>query len=170
MYKENIPTIMNRNKFLKVFGGVYEHSMWIAEKVYDDGIKTDYNNAEGLQCVMQHIVEAAEKKQKLALLCAHPDLAGKISISASLTAASKSEQSSANLDNCTPAEFNLFQSLNHTYNKKFGFPFILAVRGYQRAKILEIFQNRINNDVEIEFNEALKQVHRIALLRLNEIE
>ena len=106
----------------------------------------------------------------MALLCAHPDLAGKLGKGDNLTAASKLEQNSADLSNCSPEEFDLFQNLNNKYVNKFGFPFILAVRGYHRAEILEIFKKRIRNKIEIEFNEALMQVHRIALLRLNEIE
>jgi 2-oxo-4-hydroxy-4-carboxy-5-ureidoimidazoline decarboxylase len=170
MYKKNTPFKQDRSEFIKIFGGIYENSSWIAEEVYKKGIKPEYNNAEGLHGAMKRIIEAATKNQKLALLCAHPDLAGKLAISGNLTIASVAEQSSADLSNCTPAEFDLFESLNTRYNKKFGFPFILAVRGYQRAEILEIFKNRINNDIKIEFNEALTQVHRIALLRLKEIE
>ena len=112
----------------------------------------------------------AKKEKKIALLRAHPDLAGKLAINNDLTAASQSEQSNADLSNCSPEEFDLFKTLNTRYNKKFGFPFILAVRGYHRVKILEIFKNRINNDIESEFDEAMKQVHRIALLRLKDIE
>jgi OHCU decarboxylase len=119
---------------------------------------------------MKHIVEVADKDKKLILLCSHPDLAGKIAISGNLTTASKLEQSSASLSNCSPEEFELFKNLNREYIKKFSFPFILAVRGYQRTEILEIFKKRINNSIKIEFKEALTQVHRIALLRLKQIE
>lgn len=170
MYKKNIPSRLNRDEFVQIFGGVYEHSPWIAEQVYASGIKNEYNNAEGLHAAMQNIVETAEKDQKLALLCVHPDLAGKLAINGKLTYASNSEQTSADLGNCTPEEFSLFQDLNSRYNKKFGFPFILAVRGYQRTEILKIFKKRVNNDIKTEFKEALAQVHRIALLRLKEID
>ena len=170
MYKKNIPTALERDEFIKIFGGIYEHSQWIAEQVYTNGIQDDYNNAEGLHGAMKDIVETAETDQKMVLLCAHPDLAGKLAINDNLTTASKSEQSSADLGNCSPEEFDLFQNLNSRYNKKFGFPFILAVRGFQRAAILKIFKKRIKNDTKSEFNEALMQVHQIALLRLKEIE
>ena len=170
MYKINIPTELNQSDFIKIFGGVYEHSPWIAEQVYNVGLKESNNSAEGLHSAMKQIVETANKDKKLALLCSHPDLAGKIAISGNLTTASKLEQSNADLGNCSSVEFDLFKNLNSAYMEKFSFPFILAVRGYQRTEILEIFKNRIDNNIEIEFNEALTQVHRIALLRLKEIE
>ena len=170
MYKENIPTELDRDQFIKIFGWVYEHSPWIAELLYSNGIHNSHNSAEGLHSAMKDIVETADRNSKMALLCGHPDLAGKLGKGDNLTAASKLEQNSADLSNCSPEEFDLFQSLNNKYVNKFGFPFILAVRGYHRAEILEIFKKRIRNKIEIEFNEALIQVHRIALLRLNEIE
>ncbi len=170
MYKTNVPTELNRHEFLKIFGGVYEHSQWIAEKIYDAGIKADQNSANNLQSAMETIVNNAEKNQQLVLLRAHPDLAGKLAVKGNLTAASTSEQANADLDNCTQEEFDEFQNLNEKYRNKFGFPFILAVRGYYRKEILKIFRNRLNNDVEREFREALQQVHRIASLRLHDIE
>ena len=170
MYKKNIPFRQDQGQFIKIFGEVYESSPWIAEKVFSKGIKPEHNNPEILHGAMKKIVNSATKVQKLSLLCAHPDLAGKLAISGNLTKASVAEQNSADLSNCTLAEFELFEDLNTQYNNKFGFPFILAVRGFQRAQILEIFKKRINNDIKIEFNEALMQVHRIALLRLRKIE
>ena len=170
MYKINIPTELDREHFMRIFGGVYEHSPWIAEQVYLNGNLDNYKKAEDLHNAMEKIVATAKKEKKIALLRAHPDLAGKLAINNDLTAASQSEQSNADLSNCSPEEFDLFKTLNTRYNKKFGFPFILAVRGYHRVKILEIFKNRINNDVKSEFDEAMKQVHRIALLRLKDIE
>jgi len=100
------------------------------------------------------------------LLRAHPDLAGKLAISGELTADSTSEQASAQLDKCTPEEFAEFQSLNDRYKEAFGFPYILAVRGRNRQEILENFRSRVDNTPDTEFAEALKQVHRIALLRI----
>ena len=170
MYKANIPTQLDRDQFIKIFGWVYEHSPWIAELVYSNGIHNRHNSAEGLHSAMRAIVETADRNSKMALLCAHPDLAGKLGKGDNLTAASKLEQNSADLSNCSPEEFALFQDLNNKYINKFGFPFILAVREYHRAEILEIFKKRIRNKIEIEFIEALMHVHRIALLRLNEIE
>ena len=169
MYKKYVPTELDRQQFLKIFGGVYEHSEWIAEKVFDDGLKPDHNNPNHLHLALEKIVNTSKRDKKMDLLLAHPDLAGKIAIRGELTSASTSEQASADLINCTQEEFDEFEQLNQEYKQKFGFPFILAVRGYHRTEILEIFKNRVNNDYETEFNEALQQVHRIALLRLKEI-
>jgi 2-oxo-4-hydroxy-4-carboxy-5-ureidoimidazoline decarboxylase len=170
VYQINIPSQMSREDFLRIFGGVYEHSQWIAEQLYDSGLTSRQDTPEALQMAMATKVELAGKEPQLALLRAHPDLAGKLAVSGNLTEESTSEQASADLGNCTPEEFEAFQSLNDHYKEKFGFPFILAVRGYHRTEILEIFKQRADNDVEAEFNEALTQVHKIALLRLNEIK
>ena len=170
MYHKNVPSQMSRDHFLTVFGGVYENSQWIAEQLYDSGLKEEHNTALNLQLAMAAKVELAGYGPQLTLLRAHPDLAGKLAISGKLTDESKSEQASADLGNCTAEEFKAFQSLNDQYKEKFEFPFILAVRGYHRSEILEIFETRINNDPATEFNDALTQVHKIALLRLNEIE
>lgn len=161
---------MELSNFLEIFGGVYEHSEWIAEEVYKTGLKDKHNSVEGLFSMMKNVVDNSSKEQKLNLLCAHPDLAGKLAINKNLTIESMSEQNSADLTNCHEDEFLKFQKLNYDYRNKFNFPFILAVRGYNRANILEIFSERINNSVEAEFAEAIRQVHRIALLRLKDIK
>ena len=174
MFQVNVPSRMNKDDFVACFGGVYEHSPWIAEAVWeiapDPEMEDAQDTPDGIHVVFRSILDDANYDTKLALLRAHPDLAGKLAIGGELTAESTSEQASADLDNCTPQEFEAFQSLNNHYKEKFGFPFILAVRGYHRTEILEKFRQRVNNDVDTEFNEALAQVHRIALLRLNEIE
>lgn len=169
-YQTNVPSRMTRSDFTRVFGGVYEHSPWIAEQAFDKGLTEIHNNAEELHFALATEVEEAVKERQLALLCAHPDLAGKLAMRGELTEESTSEQASADLGNCTAEEYEAFQSLNDRYKEKFGFPFILAVRGYHRTEILEIFKQRVDNDAEIEFDEALTQIHRIARLRLNEIE
>ncbi len=154
----------DRAAFVDRYGGVYEHSPWIAEAAYDAGIG-DFS-AAGIAAAMAAQVEAASDDAKLALLRAHPDLAGRLAVRGALTAESTAEQAGAGLDQCTRDEFDRFQSLNTTYRQKFGFPFILAVRGYQRTEILEIFAGRVANDRATEFRTALDQVHRIAALRL----
>jgi 2-oxo-4-hydroxy-4-carboxy-5-ureidoimidazoline decarboxylase len=115
---------------------------------------------------MAACVELAGVEAQLALLRAHPDLAGKLAVRGELTAESTSEQAGAGLDRCSPKEFEEFQRLNDVYNTRFGFPFILAVKGYDRAGILEEFRRRVGNAPKAEFREALDQVHRIARLRL----
>lgn len=159
----NDPTKMSKSAFVDQFGGVYEHSAWVAEKAYDDGLPED---AEALVACLRDIIEAAGEAPQLALLRAHPDLAGKLAKSGELTAESTSEQAGAGLDECTPAEFAEFTSLNDTYKAKFGFPYILAVKGRHRVEILENFRSRVNNSTTQEFREALDQVHQIARLRL----
>ena len=172
----NRPSRMARPEFVQVFGGVYEHSPWIAETVWELGPGHDpdmgaaRDTAEGIHEAFRTVVDRAGREKQLALLRAHPDLAGRLAIAGELTAASNAEQAGADLGNCTPDEFEAFRSLNDAYKDKFGFPFILAVRGFHRTEILEIFRERVNNDPETEFATALEQVHRIALLRLRDIE
>jgi OHCU decarboxylase len=158
------PGALDRAGFLARFGGVYEHSPWIAAAVWDKGMVAD--EAEELAAAMAAEVEAAGEAPQLALLRAHPDLAGRLAVRGALTAESTSEQAGAGLDRCSPEEFAEFQELNAAYKARFGFPFILAVKGYDRAGILAAFRRRVKNSRAGEFREALDQVHRIALLRL----
>ncbi|MBT5649405.1 MAG: 2-oxo-4-hydroxy-4-carboxy-5-ureidoimidazoline decarboxylase [Rhodospirillaceae bacterium] len=161
-----MPSHMTQEDFMDVFGGVYEHTPWIAEAVYAAGLTGSQDTVAGLHDSLRTNVDDADDEKKLALLRAHPDLAGKLAISGELTADSTSEQASAQLDKCTPEEFAEFQSLNDRYKEAFGFPYILAVRGRNRQEILENFRSRVDNTPDTEFAEALKQVHRIALLRI----
>ena len=161
-----MPSHMTQEDFMDVFGGVYEHTPWIAEAVYAAGLTGSQDTVAGLHDSFRTNVDNADDEKKLALLRAHPDLAGKLAISGELTAESTSEQASAQLDKCTPEEFAEFQSLNDRYKEAFGFPYILAVRGRNRQEILENFRSRVDNTPDTEFAEALKQVHRIALLRI----
>lgn len=160
---------MDRDLFVQIFGGVYEHSRWIAEHIYDIGLDASHDTPFGLQQAMKAAVEDAGYEPQLALLRAHPDLAGKLAVSGKLTKESSGEQASAGLDECTQDEFEAFQSLNLAYKDKFGFPYILAVKGRHRSEILENFKKRVEFDAVEEFDEALSQVHQIALLRLNEL-
>jgi 2-oxo-4-hydroxy-4-carboxy-5-ureidoimidazoline decarboxylase len=158
---------MDRQTFLDNFAGIYEHSSWIAEQTWDKGLSTAEDTARGLRAMMIDVVDAAGREPQLALLRAHPDLAGKLAINGELTAESTSEQASAGLDKCTLDEFNTIQSLNERYKTRFGFPYILAVKGRNVPEIIENFSSRVDNDIETEFSEALSQVHQIALLRLD---
>ena len=172
-YQHNIPSSMTKKDFVAVFGGVYEHSAWMAEEVWAmaprSGSAPDRDTADGLHAAFQAVLDHAGYDAKHTLLCAHPDLVGKLAIADKLTTESSSEQAGADLGNCTPAEFDAFQTLNKDYKEKFDFPFILAVRGYDKSEILLIFRERIENDQKTELKIALEQVHRIALLRLNDI-
>ncbi len=158
------PGGLDREGFLARYGGVYEHSPWIAGAVWDEGAASD--DMEALAGAMAARVEVAGEEAQLALLRAHPDLAGKLAVRGELTAESTSEQAGAGLDRCSPEEFEEFQRLNDAYKTRFGFPFILAVKGHDRAGILEAFRRRVGHDRATELSAALAQVHRIARLRL----
>jgi OHCU decarboxylase len=159
--------VTGRTGFVARYGGVYEHSAWIAEAVWDAGALPE--DLDAMAAAMAARVEAAGDAAQLALLRAHPDLAGKLALRGDLTPESTSEQAGAGLDRCTQGEFAEFQRLNDAYQARFGFPFILAVKGYDRAAILDAFRRRVDNDPATEFREALDQVHRIARLRLEAI-
>jgi len=153
--------IHNKRAYLRRFGGVYEHSEWVAEKAFEMGPPAP----EDLPAVMRQIVEDEGEAAQLVLLRAHPDLAGKLAKTGALTNESTSEQASAGLDQCTDEEFAEFTDLNARYKERFGFPYILAVRGRHRTEILDNFRSRVDNPPEVEFREALDQVHQIAALR-----
>ncbi len=163
------PRALDRDGFIARFGAVYEHSPWIAETVFEAGLTPRHDRPSGLHEAMRKVVEASPRDRQLALLRAHPDLAGKLAIVGGLTAQSASEQAGAGLDRCTPEEFSRFTSLNDAYKTKFGFPFIIAVRGKSRGEILAAFETRSINDAVSEFRTALDEVHKIALFRLREL-
>jgi 2-oxo-4-hydroxy-4-carboxy-5-ureidoimidazoline decarboxylase len=160
------PAGMTPAEFLARFGGIYEHSAWVAEGALARGIGSSHDQPEALAALMAAVVDAAGPERQMALLRAHPELAGRLAVAGALTADSLSEQASARLDQCTPEEFARFTDLNTRYGQRFGFPFIIAVRGLDRAAILAAFEARIGNDSTTEFAAALAQVHRIARLRL----
>jgi len=152
--------------FVALLGGIFEHSPWVAQGVY--GQRPFASTAE-LHQAMMGCIEAAGRQAQLKLIRAHPELAGKAAIRGELTAESTSEQAGAGLNQCSPEEFAQLTDLNQRYNEKFGFPFILAVRGYDRAGIIAVFRQRLDNDVEQEINECLAQIYRIGQLRLGEL-
>lgn len=156
---------MDRQEFIDCFGGIYEHSAWVAEQAYDRA-PVDTRDIQALTNALRYEVERADEAHKLALLRAHPDLAGKAAVSGELTAASTAEQAGAGLDQCNAEEFARFQRLNTAYTERFDFPFIMAVKGANRHLILAAFEERLNNSRETEFKTALEQVHRIAEFRL----
>ena len=155
---------LSKSEFIKVFTNIFENAIWIAEELYN---QKPFDNFEELSSKMLNIFETATKEKQLKILNAHPDLANKTKISL-LTPDSLKEQINAGLDQCTKEEFNEFKKLNNTY-KKFGFPFILAVKEKTKIEILNNFRKRISTDPEIEFDEAVKQVKQIASLRLKEL-
>ena len=160
---------IGKQKYMQMFGGLYEHSPWIAETVWDEIQSENSIDIETLAKKLKSTVDNATQQQKLDLLCAHPELAGKAAIQGTLTVDSTDEQSRARLDLCSTEEFEKFHQLNSSYNKKFNFPFIMAVRNSSRVEILDAFALRIENAKDQEFKTALEQVHKIALLRLHAV-
>jgi len=161
---------LDKKRFIERFGGLYEHSPWVAELAWERFEQENNATIDELRSHLQRCVNNASDELKLTLLRAHPELAGKAAIEGSLTHESTGEQASARLDQCSKQEFERFHELNAQYNEKFGFPFILAVRNKTRVQILEAFEQRIDHTPAQEFDAALEQVHQIASLRLNALE
>ena len=153
---------LSKPEFISIFGNVFEKTEWIAQKSYDS---KPYKNFEELFSKMMEVFENTKKERHFEILNAHPDLA----IEKKLTEDSKKEQKNASLNQCNDVEFIEFKKLNEEYKKKFGFPFIVAVKGKNKEEILNSFRQRITNNINLEFEEAKKQVKKIASFRLGEI-
>ena len=163
------PSTLNREDFISYFGNIYENSPWIAENAYDSELSVAHDTINGFHSLLTVQFRLANHESKLKVLKAHPELAGNRIGNESLTENSKTEQSSANLDKLTSNEQKEFDQLNQSYKSKFGFPFIIAVKGLSKTEILREFEARINNDSEAEFHKACEQVEKIALIRIIEI-
>ena len=159
---------MDSHDFIPRYGAIYEHSPWVAEQVAL--FAADVADKDRLAELMADCVDNADTERQLALIRAHPDLAGKLQVAAELTADSTDEQASAGLDQCSKIEYERFQALNEAYKEKFGFPFVMAVRNSNRADILEAFSSRLQNDYDAEFETALTEIHKIARLRIDAME
>lgn len=164
-----VPSAMTCDDFVVRFGGVFEHSPWVAEGAWDRGLEADADSAAGLHRRMCAVLRSGTPDRQRAVLLAHPDLAGRLALAGELTDASTAEQANAGLDQCSPEELTRLQELNRAYTTKFGIPFIMAVKDRTRQEILEAFERRITNDPAAEFAEALAQVERIARLRLDDL-
>jgi OHCU decarboxylase len=162
------PSQMKREEFVSAFGGIFEHSPWIAEGAFDLELGPTHDTATGVHSVLSRVFRSATEEQRLGVLTAHPDLAGKLAEAKRLTAESTAEQASVGLDALTDEERASFTRLNDAYVAKFGFPFIIAVRDNTKASIMMAFEARIENDRDTEFATACRQVERIAELRLIE--
>ena len=163
-----VPSDMDRETFVAEFGGVFEHSPWIAEGAFDLELGATHDNAAGIHNALARVFRNASEEQRLGVLTAHPDLAGKLAAAGRLTKESTLEQKGAGLDLLTDEERESFQKLNREYVERHGFPFIIAVKDNTKSSILEAFHRRIGNDRDTEFSEACRQVERIAELRLIE--
>ncbi len=163
------PSRLNEEAFVTKFGGVFEHSKWIAKRAFQGELSPANDTALGLTAALSAVFREASAEERLAVLIAHPDLAGKLAQAKRLTESSTNEQASAGLDALTDAERERFTTLNTAYVEKFGFPFILAVKGRTKGEILAAFESRVENDRETEFETACRQVERIAYLRLKDM-
>ncbi len=163
------PSRMNRADFVARFGSIFEHSPWVAERAFELELGPAHDSAGGLHNALCRAFRSASEDERLGVLKAHPDLAGKLAAAKRLTAESTSEQASAGLDALTDAERETFTQLNADYVAKFGFPFIIAVRDNTKATILEAFGARLANDRAEEFAAACRQVERIAWYRLRDL-
>ena len=163
------PSEMDYETFVGAYGGIFEHSPWIAEGAHGLELGPAHDTAVGLHSALSRVFRNATEGQRLGVLTAHPDLAGKLAQAKRLTLESTSEQASAGLDALTDEERATFTSLNATYVEKFGFPFIIAVRDHDKPSILKAFRSRIENSREVEFAEACHQVERIAYHRLSDL-
>ncbi len=157
-------------EFTSLLDGTYEHSPWIAHAAW---AQRPFASLAQLKLALVQVVRESSREAKLALVCAHPELAGKAMVANTLTAESSNEQGRAGLTACTPQEFEKIQTLNAGYNRKFGFPFILAVRGPRgqglgKAEIIASFERRLRNHPDFELAECLRNIHRIAEIRLND--
>ena len=152
-----------------MFGDVFEHTPAIAQSVHAAGLSEAEDDAAGLHRVLVAAMRAMPGAAQDALLAAHPDLAGRLALAGDLTASSAGEQASAGLDRLSSDELARFTALNTRYRQQFGFPFIIAVKGLDKAAILHAFETRLAQGRDAERAEALRQVERIALSRVQAV-
>ena len=157
---------MDAATFVSVFGAVYEHSPWVAEAAWP---RRPFASLAALHAVMDEVVKGADQSRKLALIKAHPELAGRLARSGQLTPESRSEQTQAGLTSLPEHLTKRMLELNHRYQEKFGFPFIICARLNNVATILRTMEHRLNNSREMEFETALTEISKIARLRLTDI-
>jgi 2-oxo-4-hydroxy-4-carboxy-5-ureidoimidazoline decarboxylase len=156
---------MTKLEFVRLLGSIYEHSPWIAEETYEE---QPFSNREDLTFALRAVVESSSDEAKLALIRAHPDLGGKLARAGQLTQESTKEQAGLGLDRLSDVEYEKFETLNTAYLAKFGFPFIICAKRHTRAQVLAAFAKRIENTRGKEIEEALRQIHFIAQMRLEE--
>ena len=163
------PSLLPKMDFVQIFGGVIEHSRWIAEKVYNLELGPAYDCPEGIHNAFCQVLGLSSDQDKLTILNKHPQLAGKTAKSGKLGSSSKEEQRSRGLDTLKANEGQKLEVLNNQYLNKFGFPYIIAVKDYDKRTIFLEIEKRINRPKEVEFKEACFQVERIAWYRIREI-
>ncbi|MCP4432074.1 MAG: 2-oxo-4-hydroxy-4-carboxy-5-ureidoimidazoline decarboxylase [Gammaproteobacteria bacterium] len=150
-------------QFIDILGGIYEHSSWVAEQVYQ---QRPFDSLQKLQIAMANVVRASSHTQRLTLIRNHPQLAGKEASQGTLTTDSKNEQRGAGLDQCSSEELKTIQTLNKQYLQVFEFPFVIAVKGLDRHQIIAAMQLRLHNTQQIEFDTSIDEICKIAEIRL----
>lgn len=155
----------DRDAFVEALGSVFEHSPWVGARAFR---RRPFDDLEALHAAMVAEVAKAEEEAQLELIRAHPDLAGRAAVAGELTDASTREQAGAGLDRLTPEAYARFHRLNDAYRRRFGFPFVLAVRGHTADTILASFEERLENDPEAEKQRALREIAAIARFRLED--
>ena len=165
--------IMSKNykldKVINRLKSIYEHSQWVPERLFS-GDLNEIVDKKHLQKKMQETVDNASKNEKLNLIKSHPELGNKLQKSSDLTKFSKDEQRSAGLDQCSEEEFEILNYLNTKYRDKFNFPFIIAVKGLSKNEIINEMRKRVSNTKEKEFKTAISEIHKIAKIRIQEID
>ncbi len=157
---------LSKTEFIQILGGIFEHSPWVAEKVYTE---KPFDSVSTLLEKMIQIVSTASHQQQLALICNHPELAGKAAEQNALTDESKNEQAGAGLNNCSSEELQKLRLLNQQYRNRHGFPFVIAVKQLTRYDILDAIQMRLQNPTEDEFKNCIREIAKIAKFRLNQL-
>ncbi|MEX6506430.1 allantoinase PuuE [Jiella sp. M17.18] len=163
------PSRMTQTAFVETFGGVFEHSPFIAERAVAGGLQAAHDRPAGLAGLLAQSFREASEAERLQVLKAHPDLAGRLALAGELTERSKAEQAGAGLDALSEDELARFTDLNTRYVERFGFPFIVAVKGLTKDDILRAFETRIENDRDTEFQTACREVEKIARIRIDQI-
>jgi len=154
----------DRDQFVETLGGIFEHSPWVADMAYQD---RPFNSSTQLHQAMVDAVNKSPKFQRMALICNHPELAGKEAAEGTLTNDSRQEQSRAGLDQCSAEELAQLQSLNLAYRKKFDFPFVIAVTGLDKTQIITAIESRLENSASLELDTSIAEIGKIGVIRLN---
>jgi 2-oxo-4-hydroxy-4-carboxy-5-ureidoimidazoline decarboxylase len=154
----------DRELFVESLGGIFEHSPWVADMVYEN---RPFESKALLHQIMLEAVQKSPEFQRMALICNHPELAGKEAAAGTLTDDSRQEQSGAGLDQCSAEELARLQSLNQAYRNKFEFPFVIAVTGLNKTQIIDAVESRLKNSVSLEFDTSIAEIGKIGMIRLN---
>ena len=155
---------LDREQFVDSLGGIFEHSPWVADMVFEN---RPFESKTQLHQIMLETVQRSPEFQRMALICNHPELAGKEAAEGTLTSDSRQEQSRAGLDQCSAEELSQLQSLNRAYREKFEFPFVIAVTGLNKTQIIEAVGRRLKNSMAVEFDTSIAEIGKIGMIRLN---